>query len=247
MADRSARTRRLAVVCAALLCRGSAVAAQLPSGEADRLYADRTNLSNARRAAQLWTGALARDPKDFEAAWKLARADYWLGDHLPENERDGALEDGAARARVAILLQPDRPEGHFWLAADLGALGERSKTAGLRYRRTIKEELETVLRLDAAYLDGSADRALGRWYARVPRLFGGNRTLAEQHLRASLKYNPASTVSHFFLGELLLDEGRRMEARGELQAVIDAPRDRDWDPEDQEFKAKARALLESVR
>src|SRR5262245_43547365 len=55
--------------------------------EADRLYADRASLSSARRAADLWTSALASRPKDFDVAWKLSRADYWLGGHVPEKER----------------------------------------------------------------------------------------------------------------------------------------------------------------
>ena len=129
----------------------------------------------------------------------------------------------------------------------MGALAEASARGGLKYRGTIKEELETVLRLDRPFLQGSADRALGRWYFRVPRLFGGNKKLAEEHLRASLKYNAYSTSSHFFLAELMLEDSRRAEARAELQRVLDAPFDPDWEPENQEFKTKARALLATIK
>ena len=104
-----------------------------------------------------------------------------------------------------------------------------------------------MLRLDQAFMDGSADRALGRWYFKVPRLFGGDRKLSETHLRKSLTYNPNSSVSHFFLGELLDDEGRKDEARAEFQQVLDAPLSRDFAPEDQEFKRKASAQLRAMR
>ena len=100
-----------------------------------------------------------------------------------------------------------------------------------------------MLRLDPAFMQGSADRALGRWYFKVPGLFGGSNKQAETHLRKSLTYNPNSTASHFFLAEVLLDEGRKDDARAELQKVLDAPLDPDWAPEDREFKEKARALL----
>lgn len=219
------------------------VAAAAAEEEDDRLYARRADLASARRAAELWAARLAKDPDDFDAAWKLARADYWLGGHTSEPERTMRFEDGIARGRTAVRLQPNRPEGHFWLAANMGALAELSSRAGLRYRRAIKEELETVRRLDPAFLQGSADRALGRWYAKVPRLFGGDKQEAERRLRASLQYNPHSTASHFFLAELFVEEGRRDEARAELQAMLDAPLDPDWEPEDQDFKTKARALL----
>jgi hypothetical protein len=211
---------------------------------ADALYADRANLASARKAADLWAGQLRSNPKDFEAAWKLARADYWLGGHAPDAERQALFEQGIEAGRTATAIEPNRSEGHFWIAANMGALAESfGLRAGLKYRKPVKEELETVLRLDPAFQQGSADRALGRWYFKVPRLFGGNRKLAEDHLRASLKYNPNSTVSHFFLAELLLDDGRKAEARMELQHVLEAPLDPEWTPEDREWKEKARSLI----
>jgi tetratricopeptide (TPR) repeat protein len=94
---------------------------------------------------------------------------------------------------------------------------------------------------------GSADRALGRWFAEVPRLFGGNKKLAEEHLLESLKYNPDATISHYFLAELYLDQGRTQEARAELQKVIDVPLSREWAPEDQDFKDKARKLIATIK
>jgi tetratricopeptide (TPR) repeat protein len=191
---------------------------------------------------------LAADATNFEAAWKLARADYWLGGHVPEAEQRRFLEQGIDAGRKAAALQPNRPEGHFWMAANMGALAESfGVRQGIKYRTPIRTALETVLRIDPAFQDGSADRALGRWYSKVPRLFGGNKKLAESHLRKSLAYNPNSTASHFFLAELLLDDGRRQEGRAELEAVIAAPPNPDWIPEDNDFKDKARRALQQAR
>jgi hypothetical protein len=210
----------------------------------DRLFANRTDIASARRAADLWAAATQSDAKDFEAAWKLARADYWLGGHAAESERRTYFERGIEAGRTAASIQPGRPEGHFWMAANMGGLAEAyGLRAGARYRKPIKEALETVLRLDPGFQQGSADRALGRWYFKVPALLGGSSKRAEEHLRASLTYNPNSTASHFFLAELLLDQHREAEGRAELQKVLDAPLDPDWTPEDQEFKQKARARL----
>jgi len=234
------------VVLALVAAAGTSAWAQertAPAEEADRLYANRTDLPSIRRAIEIWRTALKTDPGNFDASWKIARGDYWLGGHAPEAEQSAALDDGVAHGRLAVSLQPNRPEGHFWIAANMGAAAERSGRAGLRYRKTIKDELETVLRLDPAFLEGSADRALGRWYDKVPRLFGGNAKSAEEHLRASLKYDPNSTASHFFLAELMLDDGRREDARAEAKLVLDAPINPEWAPEDQDFKAKARQML----
>jgi len=218
--------------------------AMMPGASPDALYADRTNLASARAAADAWAAELAQRPSAFEAAWKLARADYWLGGHVPTPQRRAFLTRGIEAGRRAIAAAPNLPEGHFWTAANMGALAEASGIrGGLKYRRPIKDELEWVLRTAPEFLQGSADRALGRWYFKVPAFLGGSKALAEAHLRASLEYNPRSTASRFFLAELLLDEGRVADARAELQQVLDAPLDPEWTPEDREFKGKAHALL----
>ena len=117
---------------------------------------------------------------------------------------------------------------------------------GLKYRGDIKDELETVLRLDPAFQQGSADRALGRWYFKVPGLFGGSDKKSEAHLRKSLTYNPNSSSSMFFLAETLIELGKKDEARATLQKLLDAPIDPEWAPEDREFKAKASVLIKTL-
>lgn len=213
----------------------------------DSLYAARESLAQATHAEAIWAQRLARDPHDFESAWKLARVRYWLGGHAPEGERKARLEAGIAAGRAAVELQSDRPEGHFWIAANMGALAESSgRRRALNYLGAVRKELTTVLRIDPAFQAGSADRALGRWYYKVPGLFGGSKAKSEEHLRQSLSYAPQSTASLFFLAETLLDRKRTAEARAALQGVIDAPLDPDWAPEDREFKVKARQKLQQL-
>jgi len=215
---------------------------------ADTLYADRENIASARRAADIWDAASKGETGQFDAAWKLARVCYWLGGHAPEGERRAYLDKGIAAGQLAARLQPARPEGHFWTAANMGALAESfGLRAGMKYRIPIREELEAVLRMDPAFMQGSADRALGRYYFKVPSLLGGSKRSAEQHLRASLEYNQESTISHYFLAEFFLDQRRIPEARAELQRVIDAPLSAEWAPEDRDYKQKAAALLPMVR
>ncbi len=215
---------------------------------ADALYAKREDLASARQAERLWQDRLSAHPQDFDAAWKLARARYWLGGHAPEAERRRALEDGIAAARIASSLQPARPEGYFWMAANMGALAESfGLRQGLRYRGAIRDALLTVLKLDPAFQGGSADRALGRWYYKVPGLFGGSKQKSEEHLRKSLTYDPNSVSSLFFLSETLIDLGKKDDARRTLQKLLEVPVDPEWAPEDREFKAKGAALLATLR
>jgi tetratricopeptide (TPR) repeat protein len=222
------------------------VSAQAP--DPDALYRQRENLASAQQAEGIWAERLAKDPRDFESAWKLARARYWLGGHADEKKRKAYLEAGISAGRAAVAIAPNKPDGYFWMAANMGTLAESfGLRQGLKYRGDIKDALETVLRLDPGYQQGSADRALGRWYYKVPGLFGGSDRKSEAHLRKSLTYNPNSAVSLFFLAETLIELGQPAEARAALQKLLDAPLDPDWAPEDREYKEKARGLISRLK
>ena len=220
---------------------------RLQAEDPEALYKERETIAKAQQAEQIWADRLAKDPKDFVSAWKLAKARYWLGTHAEEKSRKPYLEAGIAAGRAAIAAASDKPEGHFWVAANMGALAESfGLRQGLKYRGDIKSELETVLKIDPAFQQGSADRALGRWYYKVPSLFGGSNKQSEAHLRKALTYNPSSSATLYFLAETLIDEGKKDDARTVLQQLQQAPVDPDWAPEDREFKAKGLVLVKTV-
>jgi tetratricopeptide (TPR) repeat protein len=223
------------------------VSTQETAKDPDRLYADREQLASALEAASIWDARLKRDPKDFESAWKLARACYWLGGHAAPDQRRSQFERGIEAARQATVMHADRAEGHFWMAANMGAMAESfGLRAGIKYRGPVKKALETVLMIDRGFQQGSADRALGRWYLKVPRLFGGSKDKSVEHLKQSLTYDPTSLASLYFLAETYLEMDRKNEARQEAQKVLDGPIHAEWAPEDREFKQKAKALLDRI-
>jgi tetratricopeptide (TPR) repeat protein len=229
------------------VCLLSGLAAR--AQDADALYANRAVLADAKKAAAIWQARLDHDPKDFEAAWKRARAGYWIGGHEKEqSERDRAYEEAMAAARLTIAARPNSPEGHFWLAANMGGYAEdHGIRGGLKYRGDIRASLEKTLALDPAFLQGSADRALGRWYYKVPGLFGGSKKKSEEHLRKALTYNPRSIITHIFLADTLEALGRNDEAIAELKLVADLPPDPDWQAEDAEFKQQAKTMLQQLQ
>lgn len=225
---------------------GAHALAQAPA-TADALFARREDPVAARQAADQYLQHHRTSPKDFVGCWKLARASYFLGTQGPGDGRRVWLETGLAAATDAIALNGARPEGHFWLAANMGALAESyGLRQGLKYRTRIKQALERVLAIDPAFMEGSADRALGRWYHKVPGLFGGSAAKAEQHLRKSLTYNPQSSLSLLFLGELYEDEGRPAEAMRLYQQVLETPVHKEYAAEDRFFKGQARTRLQAL-
>jgi tetratricopeptide (TPR) repeat protein len=216
-----------------------------PLAQADELYKRREDTASAKQAVMLYDQQAARS---FEAAWKLARACYWLATAGPAKERGTARDRGVKAGELAVTLDPGKPDGHFWLAAILGEVAEHASfLTAWKYPGRIKKELERVLEIDPAWQDGSADRALGEWYFRVPGIAGGDHKKAEAHLRASLQYNPKSISSLVFLGEVLADDSKRTdEAAAVLKQALAASADPDWVPEDRQFQANATALLAKI-
>ncbi len=217
---------------------------RLTRDDPEELYRQREDLESAKRAAALWAATAA---SDFEAAWNLARVSYWIGTRAPEAERRAALERGVSAGETAARFRPDRPEGHFWLAADMGALAESfGLVQGLKYRSRIKRELERVMAIDPSWQEDSAETALGQWYFEVPRLLGGSRTKAEDHLRRVLDRFPQSKTALSFLAEVLAADGRTREARTLLHRLIAAALDPDWSPEDRDLQRKATERLRTL-
>ncbi|MEP7115982.1 MAG: TRAP transporter TatT component family protein [Acidobacteriota bacterium] len=225
-------------------------AAQPALTDADALYRDREHAASAVAAERILSARVQSAPGDFDAAWQLARVRYWLGTNGPASSDDKKriLERGIDAGRIAIAARPGAAAGHFWMAANMGALSEaHGLRQGIKYRNLIKAALEAALKADPSYLDGSPDRALGRWYFKVPGLFGGDVKQSEVHLRKALAYKTDSVITLLFLGETLLELDRRAEGKAMLQAALDAPFDPDWTPEDTRFKARARQVLATVQ
>src|SRR5215207_8617778 len=160
--------------CSILLMLAAATVLVADADPAD-LYDQRADIARAREALSIWDARLHANPRDYEAAWKIARATYWIGPHEAKDAGRRTLERGVAAGKDATAIAPQRPEGYFWGAANMGALAESyGLRQGLRYRGAIKDALEQVISIDPAFQKGSGYSALGRWYHRVPGLFGGS-------------------------------------------------------------------------
>src|SRR6267143_1050073 len=71
---------------------GNPRAAAEKVAEADNLYARRGDLGQARQAVAVLRQARVEDFGDYGVAWKLARADYYVGEHTDnDRERDDSF------------------------------------------------------------------------------------------------------------------------------------------------------------
>ena len=135
------------------------------------------------------------------------------------------------------------------MAANMGAMAESfGLRAGIKYRSPVKKALETVLMIDRGFQQGSADRALGRWYLKVPRLFGGSKDKSVEHLQAVTHLRsrraPRRTTSS---PRPISRWTARDEARQEAQKVLDCPSTRTGRPKIASSSRKPKTLLERLQ
>lgn len=211
---------------------------------ADQFYAQRADLDQLRRGIVSLRQASAVDPASYEAAWKLSKFDYYLATHTDDaKERDEAFRDGIAAGKAAVQLQNEKPDGHFWLGANYGGSAEGSTLAGLATVSDIRKEMETVLRLDEGYQDGSAYMVLGLVDLNAPALLGGNPKRAVEEMEKGLRFGEPNAILHLHLAEAYRKVGRNEDARREINKILAMTPDPDYLPEYREASAGAQKLL----
>ncbi|HET6861385.1 MAG TPA: TRAP transporter TatT component family protein [Pyrinomonadaceae bacterium] len=216
--------------------------------EGDGLYEARADLSKARVAVAALRQAQLADYGNYEAAWKLSRASFYVGDHTDNDaERDDMFRAGTEAGKAAVKLQPNKPEGHFWLGANYGGAASHSTLASLSSVQDIRGEMEAVIKLDEGYQGASAYLGLGRLYLQAPKVLGGDTGKAIESLLKGLKMSPNNSLMRYYLAEAYANSNRDADAKKELETLANTTPDPKHMPEHQDALAKAKKLETKLR
>ena len=214
--------------------------------QADKLYAQREDLMQARQAITTIRQARMADYSSYEAAWRLSKFNYFLGSHTKdEGEREKAFHDGVEAGQAAVKLQPEKAEGHFWLGANYGGQAQTNALTGLASIEDIRTEMETVIRLDKGFQSGSAYMVLGQLYLEAPKLLGGDPQKAVQVLEQGTEFGKNNGLLHLRLAQAYLAVKRKEDARKTLNAILTMTPHPDYLPEYKEAATEARKLLDA--
>src|SRR5215218_4953220 len=215
--------------------------------EAESLYEGREDMTRARTAVTSLRQAHAADYGNYEAAWKLARAAFYVGDRTDnETERDNMFREGTDAGKAAIQLQPNKPEGHFWLGANYGGSAEHSTLSNLSSFQDIKGEMEAVLKIDEGYQGYSAYLGLGRLYLQAPKMLGGDPAKAVEYLQKGVKLNPGNTLMRYELAAAYEATDRPAEAKKQIETLMSTTPDPKYMAEHKQAVENAKKLLEKI-
>ena len=238
---------------ARLAAQGDQLAAGIRAEEARDLATARTEFG----------AVLRRDPRNYEACWRMALVLIDLAKQTPDRikspARDSLYVDAESYAHRAVAAKPDGAEGHFALANAVGR-GALSKGTKERIRRAgvVRAEALRTIELDPHH-DG-AWHILGRWNAEIMRLpaiekffaktFLGASVFsaasweeAERDLRLAVQYAPTRIVHRFDLVEILISRQEWAAAKQQLDAVAALP---NIDVSDTSYKRQARERMPRV-
>lgn len=211
--------------------------------QADQLYAQREDLLRLRQGVVMLRQARTADPGSYEAAWRLAKFNYYLATHAEGDERDKAFREGIEGGKAAVALQANKPEGHFWLGANYGGSLEEGTIFGLATVSDLRSEMETVLKLDEGFQNGSAYMVLGLVDLKSPKLLGGDSKKAVEEMEKGLRFGETNALLRLHLAEAYQEVGRSEDARKQLNAIINMTADPNYLPEYKEAVTAARQLL----
>jgi tetratricopeptide (TPR) repeat protein len=189
----------------------------------------------------------ARREPDAETWIALARACFIWGDvrATTAEQKLAAYAEGREAARRAVELAPQSALAHLFYAINTGRWGQtkgigRSLFLLPELREAARRTLDLDPTLPAAYaLAGNVDYE-------VPAVLGGSLERAEGYFRKGLGVDPRFTALRVGLAKVLRKQGRVVEARRELRAVLDetAPTNpAEWSMRD---APEARALLDTL-
>ena len=217
--------------------------------QGDQLYQEMKDLDTAKEAEKLYIQSLGLTDNKYDVYWRLSRIMYYIGEHTEsKKEKKGIFARGVYYAEKAVELEPEKPDGHYWLGVNHGKVGEtRGVLKSLALVKPIKNAMNKVIELERTYEEGGPDRVLGRVYYKLPGFAGGSKKKSLEHLLMSKDYGPNDAVTRIYLAETYLALKDKEKAREELEYVMDMESDDRWLYAIDENKEIARELLNSKK
>ena len=214
--------------------------------QGDKLYAEMKDMAAAQEALSKYREAVVKAENKYEVFWKLSRILYYIGSRTEsKKEKKIIFGQGIYYAKKAVALEPEKPDGHYWLGVSYGVYGEtRGVLKSLSFVKPIKEAMNKIIEVDRGYEDGGPDRVLGRVYFKVPGFAGGSKKKSLEHLLKSKELGPNDALTRCYLADTFLSLKEVDKAREELEYVLSMESDLRWIAGVDDCKEDAKKMLQ---
>lgn len=214
--------------------------------QTDEAFKNRQDAEQLQKALARLDAVRNPGQRDYDLEWKFAKYSYFLGKEIADPAASDAIfERGRDAGRIASRLEPNKPDGYFWFAANLGELSRRSPvTVGLKSVDDIREAMNKVIELQPDYQNASAFDGLAQVELATRLIGDGSAAKAVELLEKGLTYDKENANLRLHLAEALLSVKKDAEAREQLNYVLKMKPNPEYLPEHGECVARAKKLLE---
>jgi tetratricopeptide (TPR) repeat protein len=178
-----------------------------------------------------------------EAAWKFARASYWVGVRIDNMEQKELIFDKAYK-----VVRPYYDAGSqdlntlYWFALNAGKYGNlHGVLRTLFLVKPIKSSCLTIVNKDPGHEDGGAYIILGILEYKVP---GGDLDVCLDYLNKALSYRPNNIPTNLYLGYAYYDKEEYSKAKERLEHLLATGKPETKD--DRDYMAEGEELLKKV-
>jgi tetratricopeptide (TPR) repeat protein len=218
------------------------------TSKANEHYELRENKEDLQKAIELYEEALKSDPKNYEAAWRLAKSRWYEGNFTGASDRKSIFAKGVEAGKQAVEINPNGCLGHFWHGVNVALQAETSGMfEALGLIDTIKDEMKRTLEIDPNCECGGPQRVLGKLYSKIPFFKGGSKSKAISYLNESVGLCSSDTQSRIFLAEVYIDDGKKSLAMQQLELVLKQEPDPNWVPETRANQKIAEKMLSELK
>lgn len=189
--------------------------------KADALFKQRADPARLTEAVNLLAGYRKPDDRNFEVEWKYAKYIYFLGlATTDKKESEKFFEKGRDAGKVAQAMDPSKPDGYFWYAANLGEISRINPvTVGLKSVDDIRSSMNKVIELQPNYQNSSAYDALAQLEMET-RMYGGSPEKAVEILEKGLTTERSNADMHLHLAEAYLAVKKPSDAKHQLDLLF---------------------------
>ncbi|MCF8095330.1 MAG: hypothetical protein K9J79_08220 [Desulfobacteraceae bacterium] len=188
--------------------------------KADLLYAERS-MDSLKQSVTLYKQITQQHPDSYEAFWKASRSCRVIARMAVIGELDNLEQicksfgkQGMELAQKAIALEPEKVEGHFYYAVNVGGYAKGASiwsilSEGLKDKA--QKHLKKAYEIDIKYNGFVLLMHMGLYYEVLPWYAGQDKAKALEHYREALRLMPRQSLYrpqlHVLAGKLMLDQG----------------------------------------
>lgn len=168
----------------------------------------------------------------YGAQWRLARAASEQCTFDDGGPCSAVLPAGLMAGKKAVELEPERIEGHYYLAALHGFNAQTQRGGDVKpLVQLMISEGDIAAKLDERFDSGGPHRLLGTLYARAPAppVAVGDPEKAVTHLQKAVALAPDYPPNQMYLAEALIADERYPDAEAAIQTTRKLLADSKWD------------------